>query len=77
MPKYRVLVIAISLKNNLIGKSNEVVDESQLTSNPTELVEAGFIELVNEVENIEVVDEKVVEVKEVVEIKKPTAKNTK
>ena len=68
MAKYKILVIAHSLKNNLVGKSNEVVDESQLTSDPKELVEAGFIELVEEVEvkeeteitKIEVVEPKVV-----------------
>lgn len=60
MAKYRVLVIAHSLKNNLVGKFNEVVDESQLTSSVSELVEAGFIELVEEAENIEVVEAEVV-----------------
>jgi hypothetical protein len=68
MAKYRVLVIAHSLKNNLVGKFNEVVDESQLTSSVSELVEAGFIELVEETENIEVVEAEVVVVE-----KKPKA----
>lgn len=69
MAKYRVLVIAHSLKNNLVGKFNEVVDESQLTSSVSELVEAGFIELVEEAENIEVVEAEEVVVVE----KKPKA----
>lgn len=60
MAKYKILVIAHSLKNNLVGKFNEVVDESQLTSDVSELVEAGFIELVVEAENIEVVDPELV-----------------
>lgn len=68
MAKYKILVIAHSLKNNLVGKFNEVVDESQLTSSVSELVEAGFIELVEEAENIEVV-----EAEEVVVEKKPKA----
>jgi hypothetical protein len=68
MAKYKVLVIAHSLKNNLVGKFNEVVDESQLTSDVKELVEAGFIELVEETENIEVVEAEVVVVE-----KKPKA----
>jgi hypothetical protein len=69
MAKYKILVIAHSLKNNLVGKFNEVVDENQLTSSVSELVEAGFIELVEETENIEVV-----EAEEVVVEKKPKAK---
>jgi DNA-binding HxlR family transcriptional regulator len=74
MAKYKILVIAHSLKNNLVGKCNEVVDESQLTSDVKGLVDAGFIELVvepttetkvetkaeTETSNIEVVEEKVV-----------------
>jgi hypothetical protein len=69
MAKYKILVIAHSLKNNLVGKFNEVVDENQLTSSVSELVEAGFLELVEETENIEVV-----EAEEVVVEKKPKAK---
>ena len=75
MAKYKILVIAHSLKNNLVGKSNEVVDESQLTSDPKELVEAGFIELVEEVEiknETEITEIEVVEPKVLVE-KKPKA----
>lgn len=68
MAKYRVLVIAHSLKNNIVGKFNDVIDETQLTSNPTELVQAGFIELVD-VEDLDVVEEEVL-----VEAKKPKAK---
>ena len=70
MAQYKILVIAHSLKNNLVAKCNEVVDESQLTSSVSELVAAGFIELVAEAKtetktetepsNIEVVEEKVV-----------------
>lgn len=68
MAKYRVLVIAHSLKNNIVGKFNDVIDETQLTPNPTELVQAGFIELVD-VEDLDVVEEEVL-----VEAKKPKAK---
>lgn len=61
MVKYRVLVIAHSLKNNLVGKFNEVVDESQLTSSPQELIDAGFIELAESVEEIELEEAEVVQ----------------
>jgi hypothetical protein len=73
MAKYKILVIAHSLKNNLVGKFNEVVDESQLTSNAKELVESGFIELVEEVEKeTEITEIEVVEPKVLVQ-KKPKA----
>ena len=44
MAKYKILVIAHCLKNNVVAKYGEVVEESQLTSPADELVEAGFIE---------------------------------
>lgn len=47
--KFKVLVIAISLRNNQIAKSKEVVDESQLSAPIEDLISGGFIE--------EVVDE--------------------
>jgi hypothetical protein len=50
MARYKILVIAHCLKNNVIASSNEIIDESQLTSPAEELVEAGFIELVAEEE---------------------------
>lgn len=58
MAKYKVLVIAHSLKNNAVALHGEVIDGSQLTSNADELVNAGFLELVeDEVTEIEVVSE--------------------
>ena len=44
MAKYKILVIAHCLKNNVVAKCGDVVEESQLTSPADELVEAGFIE---------------------------------
>ena len=44
MEKYKILVIEHCLKNNVVAKYGEVVEESQLTSPADELVEAGFIE---------------------------------
>ena len=43
MAKYKILVIEHCLKNNVVAKCGEVVEESQLTSPADELVEAGFI----------------------------------
>lgn len=47
MAKYKILVIEHCLKNNVVAKYGEVVEESQLTSPADELVEAGFIEEVS------------------------------
>jgi hypothetical protein len=43
MAKFKILVIEHCLKNNVVAKYGEVVEESQLTSPADELVEAGFI----------------------------------
>ena len=56
MRKYKILVIAHQLKNQVIAKYGEVVDESQLNGNSADLINAGFIEQI-EIEEIEVVDE--------------------
>lgn len=48
MAKYKVLVIGISIKNNKVAKFGEIVDESQLCSNPDELVKGKYIERVKE-----------------------------
>ena len=45
MAKFKILVIAHALKNNVIAKYGEVVDESQLTAPAFELVQDGFISL--------------------------------
>ncbi len=47
MAKYKILVIEHCLKNNVVAKYGEIVEESQLTSPADELVEAGFIEEVS------------------------------
>lgn len=42
--KYKIKVIAHSIKGNKIAKYGEEVDESQLTGPAYELVKQGFIE---------------------------------
>ena len=67
MSKYKVLVIAMTVKNNGIAKSGELIDESQLNSSAEELLKEGFIEQVEsevEVNDLEVKSEEF----------KPTAK---
>jgi hypothetical protein len=56
MAKYRVITIAVAVKNNRIANSGELVDDSELTANPSEMISAGSIELV--------IDETVVDAKE-------------
>jgi len=58
MAKYKVLVIAHQLKNKIIAKSGDLVDETQLMGNAPQLVKEGFIELVKEIKDIEVKDPK-------------------
>jgi len=43
MRKFKIIPIAHSLKGNKIAKCGDTVDESQLTSPASELIEAGFI----------------------------------
>lgn len=53
MSKYRIKVIKHLCKCNHIAKFGDEVDETQLTSNAADLVNAGFIELVDEVDEVE------------------------
>jgi hypothetical protein len=63
MKKYKVMVIAHQLKNKVIAKSGDIVDESQLMGNAIELIEKNFIvpidvddeSQLNEIESVEVV----------------------
>lgn len=71
MAKYKILVIAHSLKNNKIAEFGEEVDESQLTSPAKELVNAGFIEEVKTKESVEDLE---VDSEEVKTEKKPIKK---
>ena len=50
MKKYKVIVISVALKNNRVAKYGEIVDEIAFTSNPVELEQLGYIELVKEVQ---------------------------
>ena len=71
MAKYKILVIAHSLKNNKIAEFGGEVDESQLTSPAKELVNAGFIEEVKAVKSVEDLE---VDSEEVKTEKKPIKK---
>lgn len=46
MAKYRVITISVAVKYNRIAKFGEFVDDSELTANPSEMIKAGSIELV-------------------------------
>lgn len=81
MAKYRVVTIAMSVKNNRIANNGEFVDDSELTANPSLLIKEGFIEAVEEDDVIEVEAEVVEteteekeEVAEVVETKEVVSK---
>jgi len=58
MAKYRVKTIAVAVKNNRVANHGELVDDSELTANPAEMIEAGSIELVQS-DDVEVVSEEV------------------
>lgn len=53
MRKFEILTIAHCLKNNKVANFGEIVSETQLTSPASELIEAGFIKEVVEVETEE------------------------
>jgi len=71
MAKFKVLVIALSIKNNKIAKCKEVIDESQLNSSAYELVNAGFIEEVKAEDSVKDLE---VDSEEVKAVKKPLKK---
>jgi hypothetical protein len=53
MRKFKILVIAHSLKQNKVAKYGDIVSEIQLTSPASELMEAGFIqEFIEEVSEV-------------------------
>lgn len=57
MAKYKIKVIAHQLKNNVVAKYGEVVDETQLNGNAALLESQGFIEKVLEENLVEVVED--------------------
>ena len=77
MAKYRVKVIAHLCKNNHLAKFGEEIDETQLTSNAAGLVNAGFIDLVEEVETSNAEDLVLETADEVKDIKVNDAKDVK
>lgn len=83
MAKYRVITLAMSVKNNRIAEFGQFVDDSELTANPSLLIKEGFIEAVEEDDVIDVEAEVVEteteteekeEVAEVVEAKEVVSK---
>lgn len=58
MAKYKVLPIALSIKNNKIASAGDIVDDSQLNSSAYDLIKDGFLELY-EGDEPEVLDETV------------------
>lgn len=72
MAKYKVLVIALSVKNNKIAKAGDIVDETQLNSPTYLLVQNGFLKQIEaEVESEKEVEKSDLEV-EVEEIETET-----
>jgi Flp pilus assembly secretin CpaC len=68
MAKYKVKVIALLLKRNVIAEGGDIVDENQLTTDAKSLIDQGFIEEVQEEKVIELIevqeDEQIEEVQE-------------
>lgn len=48
MSQYRVKTIAHQLKNQVIAKYDDIVDEEQLMGNAQELSNLGFVELIDD-----------------------------
>jgi len=77
MAKYRVITLAMTVKNNRIAKHGEFVDDSELTTNPSLLIEEGFIEEVKSDDAEKVVKETEVEEIETETDEKPQATKEK
>ncbi|APZ82895.1 hypothetical protein [Flavobacterium phage FL-1] len=54
MTKYKVLPIAMTIKNNKIANHGDIVDESQLNSSPYDLIKDGFIRHLTQEELVEI-----------------------
>lgn len=85
MAKYKVVTLAMAVKHNRIARFGEMVDDSELTLNPSELIKEGFIE---EIESEKIVlealeteteteTEKVEESKEELEVSEEEAEKPK
>lgn len=81
MAKYKVITLAMSVKNNRIAEFGQFVDDSELTTNPSLLIKEGFIKVVDdddvieiEAEFVETETEEKEEVLEVVETKEVVSK---
>jgi transaldolase len=74
MANYRVITLAMAVKNNRIAEFNQIVDDSELTTNPSLLIKEGFIEAVEEEDAIDVEAEIVLSEKELAKIAKAEAK---
>lgn len=75
MAKYKVKTLAMTVKNNRIAKNGEFVDDSELTTNPSLLIEEGYIEEVESDDAKEVVEETEVEEVEETETETETDEN--
>jgi len=64
MAKYKVITLAMAVKNNRIAKFGELVDDSELTLNPSALIEGGYMEKVEEVDEPKAPEETKTEEKE-------------
>lgn len=58
MANYRVKTIAVAVKNNRIAKFGEMVHDSELTSNASEMISGGYIEILD-ADDMDVVAEEV------------------
>jgi hypothetical protein len=76
MAKYKVITISVAVKYNRIAKFGELVDDSELTANPSEMIKAGSIELVQSDELEEVIEE-VSDLKSEIETDKELEKSNK
>lgn len=61
MANYKVLTIALAVKNNRVARFGEEVSESELTVNPSELVKLGALELLESDDDAIDIDAEVLE----------------
>lgn len=58
MATYKVITLAMAVKNNRIASFGETVDDSELTTNPSKLIKEGFIKEIESEESSEKSEEK-------------------
>lgn len=81
MAKYKVITLAMAVKHNRIARFGEMVDDSELTLNPSELIKEGFIEEIESekvvLEALEAETEEVEESKKELEVSEEEAEKPK